>query len=382
VRRHALFVCHDAGGTVPPVLAVAEALLDDGHDVTILSQRSVRTRAERLGAHFTPFASLPDYDRRRSLEEQLELTLPALSGAAVGEDLLRSAEDVAPDLVVVDPNLAGALAAAESLDTPSAVLLHSLHRTYDDLWLGGMWPIFEESVNRTRSAFGLDGVDSWAGLVDGHDAVLAPVPASFDDAAGRGRQQHHGFLVPRPVTDGADPPASYPAGDGPTVLVGLSTTYQHHEPLLAAIVEALGGLPVRALVTTGDHVALDPAQVVPPNVTLVEHADHGALIGGTDLVVTHGGLGTIAQALSTGVPLVCAPIDRDQPLNGERVVALGAGVVVDDPTPATIRDAVESVLADRGRYRAAAAAVAEEHRASGGAASAAAALVRLGDARN
>jgi UDP:flavonoid glycosyltransferase YjiC (YdhE family) len=382
VSRRVLFVCHDAGGTIPPVLAVSEALLDEGHDVTILSQPSVRARAERLGAGFTAFASLPDYDRRRSLEEQLERTLPALTGVELGEDLLASAEGTGAELVVVDPNLAGALAAAEAMATPSAVLLHSLYRTYVDLWLGAMWPIFGDTVNRTRRAFGLDVVDGWAALFDGHDAVLAPSPASFDDAADRGRQQHHGFLVPRPAAEDTEPRASYPAGDGPAVLVGLSTTYQHHEPLLGAIVEALGALPVRALVTTGDHVGLDPAQVVPPNVALVEHADHGALIGATDLVVTHGGLGTIARALSAGVPLVCAPIDRDQPLNAERVRALGAGVVVTDPSPATIQGAVEAVLADRGLYRAAAAAVAEEHRSGGGAASASAALIELCDARN
>jgi UDP:flavonoid glycosyltransferase YjiC (YdhE family) len=371
-----LFVCHDAGGTIPPVLAVAEAMLDAGHDVAVLSQPSVRARAERLGATFSAFRSLPDYDRRRALEEQLELTLPALSGPSVGEELLATATDWRTDLVVVDPNLAGAMAAAETLPCPSAVLLHSLYRTYVDLWLGALWPLFEGPVNESRNRFGLEGVSAWAALFDGHDAVVAPVPASFDDAAGEGRQQHHGFLVPRPATDDGSR-VSFPSGDGPAVLVGLSTTYQHHEPLLAAIVEALGALPVRALVTTGDHVALDPAQVVPSNVRLVEHADHGALIGATDLVLTHGGLGTLARALSAGVPVVCAPIDRDQPLNAERVAALGAGVVVDDPSPATIHDAVESVLADRSTFRAAAASLGAASRAAGGAPAAAAALLGL-----
>jgi len=44
----------------------------------------------------------------------------------------------------------------------------------------------------------------------------------------------------------------WPADDPrPLVVVGLTTTYQAHDGLLKRTVEALGGLPVRALVSTG-----------------------------------------------------------------------------------------------------------------------------------
>ena len=69
----------------------------------------------------------------------------------------QSREQHRADLIVVDANLAGGLAAAEKLDQPSAVLLHSLYRTYVDTWFGELWPLLEPAINETRESFGLAG---------------------------------------------------------------------------------------------------------------------------------------------------------------------------------------------------------------------------------
>src|SRR5258708_4033458 len=118
-----LLTCHDAGGTVPPVLALAEALIARANEVVILSQPSVRARAEAVGCTFVAFTKIGDYEARRPLEDQLDVVIPAMTGPTVGHDLARVAKQYNVDLVVVDANLAGGLAAAERLDQPSAVLL-------------------------------------------------------------------------------------------------------------------------------------------------------------------------------------------------------------------------------------------------------------------
>src|SRR5688500_10681522 len=123
MARRFLVTCHDAGGTVPPVLAIADALVSAGDEVLVLSQPSVRSRVEAVGCAFAAFSELPDYDGQRPLEEQLALTVPAITGRAVGGDLAAAAAAHHADVVVVDANLAGALAAAEALEQPSAVLL-------------------------------------------------------------------------------------------------------------------------------------------------------------------------------------------------------------------------------------------------------------------
>ena len=69
----------------------------------------------------------------------------------------------------------------------------------------------------------------------------------------------------------------------------------------------------------------------------------------------HGGSGTTLGALAAGVPLVVTPLFADQPQNGRRIAAVGAGINVEPSEtgaihsgidPAALHDAIAAVLAD------------------------------------
>jgi UDP:flavonoid glycosyltransferase YjiC (YdhE family) len=362
-----LFVCHDAGGTVPPVLAVARALVQLGTRVSILSQPSVRSRAESAECDFFAFSCLDDYDRHEPLESQLALTIPALTGTSVGEDLIATFNESEADLVVVDPNLAGALAAADSVGCASVVLLHSVYKTFVDTWFGELWQFLADSINATRGHFGLEPAKSWASLFDSHDRIVSPVPAIFDDPSidRPAAMRSYGFLVP-PVSGKQ---VAFPPGNDPAVLVSLGTTDQNQAALLPPIVDALADLPVRALVTTAGQVP--PGELrTSRNVTITDFADHSAALVESAVMVTHAGLGSTAAALSAGVPLVCTPIGRDQPLNAQRAAALGAAIVAENCTSNDIAHAVSQVIATS-TYGEAARGIASAAQLEGGAAQAA-----------
>ena len=337
--------CHDAGGTVPPIVAIGQALVRRGHDVIVLAQPSVQQRVEAVGCSFRAFSAIPDYDHTRSFDDQLDLIGRAIVGEETGREML----DIDADLYVVDANLAGALAAAECAPQPSAVLLHSVYATYTDTWFADLWPLLAGAIGATRTSFGLDTVGSWAEVFAPHDRLLSVVPRTFDadTVAPPDTMRWFGFLVPD------EPPEPIDA----RVLVAFSTThYDEQADVVARVTEALGDIP--HLVTGRDHYRSHPA--VLPNI---------------DLVITHGGLGSVAAALHHGVPLVCIPFDRDQPLNSARVASLGAGIALDgDASVDEIRAAVTTVLADGSAYRAAASAV---DAGSGGPAAAAADLEAL-----
>jgi UDP:flavonoid glycosyltransferase YjiC (YdhE family) len=73
--------------------------------------------------------------------------------------------------------------------------------------------------------------------------------------------------------------------------------------------------------------------------------DQADVLAHADLVVCHGGSGTVFGALAAGVPLVVVPVFADQFVNGERVAASGAGVVVEDEQSAAgIAAAIRAVL--------------------------------------
>lgn len=140
-----------------------------------------------------------------------------------------------------------------------------------------------------------------------------------------------------------DPPWPLDHSD-PLVVVGLGSSYMHHEAAVERAGEALDGLPVRAVITTG--FGLDPDEIrVPPEVLVRRYIPHVALMPHASLVVTHGGMGTVLAATAYGVPMLCMPLGRDQPEIAARVEALGAGRTIHLEAPVEeIRSAISDAL--------------------------------------
>jgi MGT family glycosyltransferase len=148
----------------------------------------------------------------------------------------------------------------------------------------------------------------------------------------------------------------------PLVLVTLGTVFaQECGDLFTRLLAGVGALPVDVLVTVGP--ALDPAELgpQPPNVRVERHVPFAEVLPRCSAVVSHGGSGTVVAGLAAGVPCVVLPMGADQPLNADRVVALGVGRALDavTATPAEVRAAVCDVL-EVPSYRRAAEAVRAE----------------------
>jgi UDP:flavonoid glycosyltransferase YjiC (YdhE family) len=143
----------------------------------------------------------------------------------------------------------------------------------------------------------------------------------------------------------------------PWVHVTEGTSHYQDPFVLRAAVRGLAGAPLEAIITGGgarrpEELGLGPAA---PNVHLAPWLSHDALLPRCQVLVTTGGAGTVIAGLRAGVPLVLVPTTWDKPDNARRVEAAGAGLVLPPRrcTPASLRDAVERVLAQP-RYRAAA----------------------------
>jgi MGT family glycosyltransferase len=99
-------------------------------------------------------------------------------------------------------------------------------------------------------------------------------------------------------------------------------------------------------VTVGPHI--DPSELgpQPPHVRVEGYLPQAEVLPGCDVVVTHGGSGSVLGALAHGLPLVVLPMGADQPLNAARCEAVGVGRSLDalGATPADVRDAVAAVL--------------------------------------
>ncbi|MFH0343511.1 MAG: glycosyltransferase [Chromatiales bacterium] len=87
-------------------------------------------------------------------------------------------------------------------------------------------------------------------------------------------------------------------------------------------IEAAVALGQRAVLLVGDDRLL-PRDPVPVGIEAYDYAPYGALFPHASVVIHHGGIGSTAQVLRAGRPMLVVPIAHDQYDNAARVGALG-----------------------------------------------------------
>jgi MGT family glycosyltransferase len=400
MSRHYLFTLWDGSGTVPPELSLARALIERGHRVTVLADPTIEPEAIAARADFRSWREAPhlrsrrphhDYLRDFEVDNPPELIArlcerlicgPASAYAAETTSAIR---DVRPDAVVSSAFLLGPQIAAEAARLPVAALFSNIYPLPAPglpPFGAGLVPARDEAERQMHAAIGQEGGAMW-------NAHLAPLNAARAELglaplSGVWEQLDHtervlvlsstAFDFPAQLPDNVryvgprfDDPAwaeewQPPAGDEPVVLASLSTANMDQLALLRRIVDALGALPVRGVVTTGH--AIDPKELPShPQVQVLRSAPHRAVLEHAAAVVTHGGHGTVIKALAGDVPLLVLPMGRDQLDNATRVTERGAGLRLEPDAGADAIAAAVRRLLDEPDFREAAAGLGARLRA-------------------
>lgn len=367
-RRLLLGAFGDPGHAFP-MLALGAALAARGHDVTL--QTWARWEAPAVAAGLR-FAAAPEYQVFPAPGRPLRPYAAAVRAARETRPLVAA---LRPDAVVADILTLAPALAGELEGVPVATLiphvdprpLHGappyalgarLPRTAAGraAWSALEGPVLRgvrqgrDEYNGARARLGLPPVDRLFGAISDRLCLVATFPQ---------------LEYPRPPQPGThvvgpllwEPPfgdVDLPGGDGPLVLVAPSTVQDPSHRLLRAAVAGLAGQPVRVLATTNRRPLPRPL-AVPGNARLVDWVSYARTMPRCDLVICHGGHGTLARALASGCPVVAAPAGGDMPENAARADWAGVGVRLPGRlvAPATVRLAVQRALGDpRRRARA------------------------------
>ena len=87
-------------------------------------------------------------------------------------------------------------------------------------------------------------------------------------------------------------------------------------------------LGVRAVLLIGTEARNRPQQDLPNSICIAEYASYSGLFPRASLVVHQGGVGTTAQCLRAGRPMLIMPYSHDQPDNARRMKRMGAACVI------------------------------------------------------
>lgn len=141
----------------------------------------------------------------------------------------------------------------------------------------------------------------------------------------------------------------------PLIYASLGTLVNRVAGMFRVIAEACDGLDAQLVISTGNGMTPEALGKLPGDPIVVSYAPQLDLLRRSTLAVTHAGLNTVLEALSTGLPMVAIPVTNDQPGIAARIAWIGAGeaIPIKDLTFQVLRAAVVRVRSNPS-YRAAA----------------------------
>jgi UDP:flavonoid glycosyltransferase YjiC (YdhE family) len=344
-------------GHIRPLLPYMDALQRRGHEVLVAAPKDLSGMLQGEGFRHAPF-DRPDEEllepiwaRAQALhgEQKTAFTVSEVFADKYARAALPELREVIagwkPDLIVREfCEFGGAVAAAEA-GIPNARVAAGIAGA--------------EELVLTHAAGPIDVLRREAGLNPDNGAALraAPVFTSFP-ASADGRATVAGDPVPfrvRGPRDIVNAEAVVPdwaqTGGLPLVYVTFGTIaagFPDQHVVFRAAREAVAGLPVRVLLSTGAAMDANLLGTIPDNVTVCEWVEQSEIFPRAAALMCHGGSGSVLAGLALGLPMVIASLFADQPRNARAVEAAGAGIAVFDPDPASLRAALERVLSDAG----------------------------------
>jgi len=343
-----LFTFIGGNGHFHPLVPVAQAVRAAGHTVAVAGSGRMRSTIQSAGfTTFTTSERPSEAPERRPLlradskreEEDFRENFARRGAHAHAAAILDLARRWKPDVVVRDEADFGTAIAAEIIGVPCATVIV--------LPAGGLLrkEIVAEPLHELRTRYGLPP-DPSLNMLDRH-LVLAPFPPTFRDP---------GFPLPASVFSfrpGAAIRTASPTLQSPTIYFTLGTEFNTESgDLFSRVLTGLRELPARVITTVGAHI--DPAEFgpQPDNVRIERFVPQAQVLPECDLVISHGGSGSVIGALAHGLPSLLLPMGADQPHNARRCADIGIGRTLDPVTvtPDEVRSAAMAVLTDR-NYR-------------------------------
>lgn len=331
-------------------LAVAQELRSRGHDIIFAGDSPKKAFIEKQGFQVVPIYEIsPDILYGNIRSGKLQFVNNSDIDRMIEADLALF-DQVRPDIVLTDGrftapiscHIAGikhaAIVNVSSTEyralpyvpffdwIPEAVLSreNNLWKMLDRLNLSLEMFVFDHATNyftKLSRKHGLKKMITATNCLVGKDLTLLPdIPEYFPT---RNLPADYHYIGPITLRQELPPPAWWPpkTGDKPLVYITMGTTGISN--FFEIVYKLISSSEMAAIITTagqGKQLA-----TVEGSIYIEEMMDGDMVMEACDLVVCHGGNGTIYQALQHGKPIIGIPTIPDQSFNMRRVEALGIG---------------------------------------------------------
>jgi UDP:flavonoid glycosyltransferase YjiC (YdhE family) len=349
-----LFSCVAAYGHFHPLVPLARAFVDDGHEVAFATSASFGEHVRATGFDVLPagidqgelerqFAPFRAYLRTLPVPERRPLAFSTrfakLEAPAKLAALVAAAEAWRPDMLVHD---------SADLATPIVAASRRLPSTQHAF--GQLIPraCLERAAEETAPLWRELGLEPepLGGVYRGTYVDRCPPSLQLGHPPENVPVEPIRPLFPPAPSEDAPPWLDRLTGR-PLVYVTLGTV--HNElGLFRLLLDALDGLDANVVMTVG--AGNDPARLepIPGNVVVERYVSQALVLPSASIVVSHGGSGSVLATLAHGLPSLLLPQGADQFDNAGRCAGLGAALALMPPEVSltSVREAVETLLVE------------------------------------
>ncbi|MBD1841311.1 glycosyltransferase [Coleofasciculus sp. FACHB-501] len=377
-------ICPPFSGHLNPLAALGRELQQRGHRVTFLQIPDLEASVRSEGLNFYPigqgiyrpgflaesFAQLAQLSRLESLRYSVTLCqqvsemfcqdAPDATQAAGIEALLVDQLEPAGELVAEFLNIPFiTVCCAQAIRRQADVPPFFMGWSYQNTWWARLRNLaayylldrnsepIQKALNEYRAAWKLPLKQGFS-LSCSRLAQISQQPAAFDFPCANLPENFY-YTGPFRNASPRTIPFPYERLTGqPLIYASLGTVQSTKQEIFSCIAEACVGLDVQLVLSYGGGMNVEAVERMPGSPLVVEYAPQMELISKARLTITHGGLNTVLDSLSHGVPLVAIPITYEQPGTGARIQWTGTGEVVpsDGLSISKLRGAIQRVLTE------------------------------------
>lgn len=376
-------ICPPFPGHINPMAALGRELQQRGHRVTFLQISDVELLVNSEGLNFLPIGQSAALSG--SLTEALE-QLGKLSGiealrysvkfcqqtaATICQDAPRAIATAGIEVLLVDQLEPAGETVAEFLRIPFICVscAQAIHRraavppfftpwSYQNRWWAQLrnqaayylldrnsQPILQV-LNHYRRQWQLPAYRQLYASA-ARLAHISQQPAAFDFPCDL--PQHFHYVGPLRNRSPRVVPFSFERLTGqPLIYASLGSLQNTKHEIFRCIAAACEPLDVQLVISHGGGMDAAVVEKLPGSPLVVEYAPQLEVLSKASLTITHGGLNTVLDSLSHGVPLVAIPITYEQPGTGARILWTGTGEVIPLKSLSIpqLRTAIQQVLTE------------------------------------
>lgn len=330
--------CVAMQGHLTPLLPVMRAFVNKGFAVRVYSREWAAGQIEETGAVFVPAAEA-DTDMRFFRRDTFS---SMISQARKMDGFFRQEiERWKPLFAVIDTATVWGRLIAEKyslrvfLSSPTMVMNRytrvGYFREYFNMVEKESDEIERVLEELAREGFPKKTLTSLFTVGEGEDCITYVSEAIQPFSYMPGKE--HIFYVgcsPRTVRPSHRFPYRWRGGLRPRIYVTQGTISSVNPWFFRSCIEAFRSWDAEIVMTIWKYI--DPAQLgdIPAHIHVLREGNQREILARSDVMLCHGGLNTVTDGLTMGVPMAVYPSLVDQYANAKRIEELGAGIQLKD----------------------------------------------------